>query len=159
MAAYNSNVGGFFRFLLMIYAVVLLIDVVLLLVLRGVQGNLIQSIYGADMPSSYKGKVHKRWTRVEAQMQSGQEIQYKLAILEADTIVDEVLAIAKLEGENMMERLDKALPYQVEHKEHLLWAHSIRNNIVRDNAFAVDKELAEKTIGAYREFLRSWETL
>lgn len=156
---YNSTFFGFIRFLLGVYALVLFIDIVLLLILRGVTENIIQGFYGANMPSSHRGKIYKRWRRVEAQLASGQETQYKLAILEADTIVDEVLKLAKFPGENMAERLEKSLPYQVEHRDRLMWAHSIRNTIIRESTFPVDQDLAEKTIGAYKEFLESWETL
>lgn len=156
---YNSTFVGFIRFLLIIYIVVLLIDVVLLLILRGVRGNIIQGFYGADVPSSHKGMIARRWKKIEAQLRSGNEAQYKLAIIDADAIADEVLQLANLAGENMMERLEASTPYQVEHKDRLLWAHSTRNSIIRDDAFVVDSDLAEKTIEVYREFLKSWETL
>lgn len=159
LAFWNSNFAGFLRFLLGVYAVVIVLDIVLLLILRGVGADLVKTMYGADMLPAHRGQIFKRWQKVESQLSSQQETQYKLAILEADAIVDESLALAGLTGDNMTERLEKAMPYQVEHKDRLLWAHSIRNNIIRDGSFSVDNEIAEKVIGIYRDFLKSWEAL
>lgn len=156
---YNSTFFGFIRFFMWVYVIVLVIDIILVLFLRGVKGNIIQGMYGADMPSSHKGKIFRRWKQIEKQLQGDQETQYKLAILDADALVDEVLEMAHISGETMTERLENALPYQVEHKDRLLWAHGIRNDIIRESAFPVNKDLAEKTIKVYEEFLRNWETI
>lgn len=159
LLAWNSNFAGFLRFLAMVYTIVLIVDLLLILFLRDIAGNYIQVRHGADMPSSYKGRLQKRWKKIETALASGIGTQYKVAILEADTIADETLSLAKLAGSNMAERLSVATEYQVEQKDRLLWAHEVRNNIVRDETFSVDKELAEKAIGVYREFLKSWEVL
>ena len=156
---WNSNFFGFLRFLAMVYTIVLIIDLLLILFLRDIAGNYIQVRHGADMPSAHNNALQKRWKKIEMHLASGVETRYKVAILEADSIADETLALAKLAGSNMAERLSVATEYQVEHKERLAWAHDIRNSIIRDESFSVDKELAEKTIAAYRDFLSSWEVL
>lgn len=158
-AFWNSTFFGFVKFLLAIYTFVLLADIVLLLILRGVGANIRQGLYGADLPPALHGKVFKRWKAITARMESGSSAQRKVAILESDALVSETLKGAGLGGENMREMLDNALPMQVENKEQILWAHEVRNNIVRDETFPVDKDLAEKTINIYKEFLESWETL
>lgn len=159
LEVYNSTFFVFIRFLLGIYILVVCIDILLLLFFRKIGEDIIQGIYGADMPSSHRRKVLKRWQGVEAQIKSGQEAQYKLAILEADAIVDEVLRLANIPGENMAERLNNSFSYQVEHRDRLMWAHGIRNSIIREATFSVDYELVEKVISTYKEFLESWETL
>lgn len=158
-AFFNSSFFDFIRFFLKIYVIVLFIDIVLMLALRGVGGNIIQGIYGADVPSYHRKRFTVRWEKIERQIRSGDETQYKLAILDADAIADEVLAMAKLEGQNMRERLENALPYQVDQKDRLLWAHGIRNDIIRRATYPVDRDLAEKTVEVFREFLKSWEVL
>lgn len=156
---WNSNFFGFIKFLLAIYVIVLFIDIVLLLILRGVGANIKQGFYGANLPPAHRGQVFKRWRAIMARMNSSVESQQKVAILEADALVNEILSGAGLGGENMREKLDNALPLQVENKEQILWAHGIRNSIIQDEAFSIDKETAEEVIGVYKEFLESWETL
>lgn len=156
---WNSNFFGFLRFLAGVYTIVLLLDLVLLLFFRDVAEDYVQGVYGADMPSSHKRGMRKRWKKIESSVSGGNENRYKVAILEADVLVDEVLALAKIPGTNIAERLASSTAYQVENKERLLWAHDIRNRIIRDESFSIDKELAEKTIATYRDFLSSWEVL
>lgn len=142
-----------------IYSIVLLVDIILLLMLRGVAGNIRTGLLGMDMPAVTKGKMQKRWDKVKSRLQSGNESQFKVAIIEADSIVDQILAGIGYPGANMSERLSQIKPSQLDYLDELIKAHQIRNQIVHDERFAVSKEMVEETVGIYETILRYLEFL
>ena len=50
-------------------------------------------------------KFGKRWRKIMARLESENEAEYKLAIIEADTILGETLGAMKLSGETTEQRL------------------------------------------------------
>jgi hypothetical protein len=156
---YNSTFFAVIKFFLAIYVIVLLVDIVLLLIHRGLGTDLSKTLYGAELPPAHKGQFMKKWKVIQERLKSGNEAQFKISILEADTIVNDVLDKAGLQGENMRERLDRAHEMQVENKDRLIWAHDVRNKIVQDESYSIDEKLTRDVIGVYEDFLRSWETL
>ncbi len=154
---YNSTFFSFIEFFLIIYTIVLFIDIVLLLSLKGVGSDIRKGMRGVDMPVVSKGKMEKKWNKVKARLKIENPSQYKVAIIEADSIVDNILNKIGHSGNNITERLEQLRPGQLDYQEELLEAHKVRNSIVHDENFVVDKELAEKTIGTYEKFLRYLE--
>jgi glycerol dehydrogenase-like iron-containing ADH family enzyme len=99
----------------------------------------------------------KRWMKIKKRLESDNPSQYKVAILEADKLADEILVYMAYKGANMTERLEEAKVEQLEDKEALIRAHKIRNQIIHQSDFPVDKELAEGTIAIYEKFLHHFE--
>ncbi|MFA6183802.1 MAG: hypothetical protein WC682_01730 [Parcubacteria group bacterium] len=159
----NSFLGsGFFwfiKFILAIYVVVLFVDIVLLLIVRGLGGDLRNVVKGAPMPLVSKKKMQRTWQEIENRLKTKSISQYKVAILEADKLVDEVLMNIGFGGVNMKERLEKANVNQVEEIDNLIEAHEIRNKIIQDDNFHVDKTEAARVIELYREFLDNMEII
>ncbi|HAV11135.1 MAG TPA: hypothetical protein DCX32_01145 [Candidatus Moranbacteria bacterium] len=157
LQVYNSAAFDFVKFFLIIYTLVLLVDIVLLLIMKGIGADIRKGLRGMDIPVISKGKMEKKWEKVKARLETESVSQYKVAILEADAIVDDILSKIGHKGNNMTERLEQLKPGQLDYQEELLEAHQTRNKIVHDESFRVDKELAEETIGIYEKFLRYLE--
>ncbi|HBP01344.1 MAG: hypothetical protein UY41_C0013G0025 [Candidatus Moranbacteria bacterium GW2011_GWE1_49_15] len=157
MQVYNSTFFDFVKFFLIVYTLVLLADVVLLLMLKGIGSDIRKGLRGMDMPVVSKGKMEKRWEKVKDRLKTDSVSQYKVAILEADSIADEILGKIGHQGANMTERLEQLKPGQLDYQEELMGAHQIRNKIVHDESFVVDRKLAEETVGVYEKFLRYLE--
>jgi hypothetical protein len=155
----GSGFFWFVKFLLAIYVVVLFVDMVLLLVLRGLGGDLRDTLKGAQMPIASKKKMQKRWITIEERIKTNQNAQLKIAILEADKLVDEVLFNIGYGGKNMKERLDAADANQIEEIDNLREGHEVRNKIIYDDNFYLDKAEAERVINLYREFLDNLEII
>lgn len=159
----NSFLGsGFFwfiKFLLAIYVVVLFVDMVLLLVLRGLGGDLRDTLKGSQMPIASKKKMQKRWLKIEERLRTNQNSQFKIAILEADKMVDEILLNIGYAGKNMKERLELADANQIEEIDSLIEGHEIRNKIIQDDSFSLDRNEADRVVGLYREFLDDLEII
>jgi hypothetical protein len=155
----NSGFLWFVKFILAIYVSVLFIDIVLLLVLRGIGVDIRDTIKGSQMPLASKKKIQKRWQGIEDRLKLENNMQNKIAILEADKLVDEILLNIGYAGNNMKERLEKANANQIEEIDNLIEAHDIRNKIIYNDNFYLDNEESQRVIRLYREFLDNLEII
>ncbi|MGB4833807.1 MAG: hypothetical protein WBP40_02125, partial [Candidatus Moraniibacteriota bacterium] len=78
---------------------------------------------------------------------------YKVAILEADHFADSLLKESGFDGENMSERLANMHPGQLQSYQGLSEAHTIRNRIVNEPAFTLDREQAKDYLEKYKALL------
>lgn len=158
-AFWHSGFFWWIKFFLAIYVAVLFVDIVLLLVLRGMGEDIKNTLMGAQMPLNSKKKTQKKWLAIEKRLDLNDNNQNKVAILEADKLIDEVLRDIGYVGKNMQERLDAADNNQIEEIDLLLEAHAVRNRIIHEDDFVVDKDEASRVIGLYREFLDGIEII
>lgn len=161
-AIYNSVFFSAVEFLLGIYAVVLFADIVLMLIQRGVSGDMRDTKLGMDVPPEMitkKSKLKKKWNKITDGMKSDNESLWKVAIIEADNIIDDLIERMKYPGANMSERLDGINPGQIDNIEELRRAHAVRNRIIHEENFKLDKKHAAEIIGYYENFLRYFEVL
>ena len=150
------------KFLLFIYIVVLFIDVAILLSFRGVSRDLRMNLLGTDQRPLFSGRARqteRRWEKVFARLSSGDVSQYKAAILEADALADTVMGSSRWGGANLGERIASVKPGQIESIESLREAHLVRNQIVNDTEYVIDREEAERVLGLYAQFLEEMELL
>jgi len=159
---YNSTFFGIVKFILGIYAVVVFADIVLLLVQRGLSGDFRETLMGVNIPPEFvrkKGKLRKKWRKIREGIGSAEEANWKIAIISADEIIDDLIRRMGYAGENMGERLAEINPGQIENIEELKKAHEVRNQIIHDEAFELSKEQAEETIGYFENFLKYFDVL
>lgn len=150
------------KFLLFIYIVVLFIDMAILLSFRGVSRDLRVNLLGTDQRplfSATSKKTERQWEKISARLSSGNVAQYQAAILEADAMVDIVMARSRWAGKNLGERIASVRPGQIESLESLREAHAVRNQIVNDPSFTIDREETERVLGLYAQFLEEMELL
>lgn len=138
---------------LIIYSVVLIADVVMLVLLRGVTENLKVQFYGTARPLLRKNEATKKWESVERRLESDNPSHFKVAILEADHFCDDLLKESGFDGENMSERLANIHPGQLQSYAGLSEAHSIRNRIVNEPTFTLDREQAKDYLEKYKGLL------
>jgi len=132
----------------------------MLLIKRGVSGSFRQGMFGMDVPRDLitkENKIKKKYKEIRKRLDSGKEAEYKIAILEADRIIDEMLRKMKYEGENLGERLANIVPGQLLCLEDLKSAHEIANNIVHDDNFQISSELAKETLDKFEKLLTEFE--
>lgn len=157
---YHSPFVLVIKILLGIYLSVLFIDIVLLLILRDVAWHVRVGLKGMDMPLVSKSKMQKRWDKIKARLQGESFSQYKVAIIEADAIAEEILGGIGYTGANMSEKLDQVGANHLDdHLEALRGAHQIRNQIVHETDFAIDQRMAVAVVGVYENFLKYLEFL
>ncbi|MDO8529615.1 MAG: hypothetical protein Q7S18_03020 [bacterium] len=140
------------KILLAIYTTVLFADLVMLLYFRGF-GKVRESLRGMIIPLISPKKMRKRWNKIKSRLESGKTSDYKVAVIEADEVIGKIFKNMRLKGNDMAERLDKLKPNQIENLEDLKKAHKIRNQIINEPEFSVDKKSAEEVIEIYEQFL------
>ncbi len=100
-----------------------------------------------------KGKLLKRWNAIEKKIASGTEDDYKLAIIEADNLLDEFLEKMDLKGESIEDRLKQVDPITIKNIDEVWEAHKIRNNVVHDPDYGLTLDQAKQALGIYRKAL------
>jgi len=93
---------------------------------------------GADIPAGVHGPqpeaANSRWLDVEQKINSANPGDWRLAILEADIILDDMLREMGLPGETLGERLKSADPSFFNTLQDAWAAHKIRNVIAHEGA-------------------------
>lgn len=94
-----------------------------------------------------------RWQGIEALVKSGNEMQYKMALMEADKLLDHALKALAMPGETLGERL-KFAAYKYPKISDVWWAHRLRNQLVHESSFYLEPSMARKAIAQYQSTLR-----
>jgi hypothetical protein len=147
-----SLLVAFIKFFLFIYCAVLFINIILLFMHRNVAGDLRMTLFQTRRPFARRNTLIKRWEAILDRLESGNESQYKAALIEADAYADDILKSMSYDGANMKERLDGIKEYQLETKNDLAEAHALRNQIINNPAFSLTKEQAGETLALYKGF-------
>lgn len=153
---YNSTAFSVFKFIIGIYVIVLVLDLILLLFQRGISEDIRITWFGSDVPLELMARrtyLKKEWRKIKKSLDGNDENKYKLAIIKADAIIEEILDKLKYGGKDFSEKVASIPVGQVEHTDDIIKAHEVRNAIVHDENFKVDKKLAEETMALYEKFL------
>jgi hypothetical protein len=143
-----------------VYIVLLIINIVLLGVKMNFYKNFVlQSYHGGTYKRKPLGKVKKIWETVEKRMRAHSESNYKLAVIEADKLLDMILEISEFPGKTMGERLKKVNTGQIPNLDEIWKCHKIRNNIVHDTDFTINQTEAQKCVDEYKKALIALEVL
>ncbi len=98
-------------------------------------------------------KTLKEWAKIQKRLETGKEDELKLALIEAETLLDEALKNAGFAGENIAERLKQTDVNVLPNLEQVLQAHKIRNSIVFDADYKLSPETAKAALEIYRQAL------
>lgn len=100
-------------------------------------------------------KIEKDWIKTKARLDSGLESEYKLALIEAETVLDDTLNRMGYLGDSLGEKLKKLTPIILPNISSIQDAHRIRNNIVHDPDYRLSLDEAKNSVNIYEEALRS----
>ncbi len=103
-----------------------------------------------------KGRVSrsrslKAWKQIMERMKSEEQNQWKLAILEADHILNEILKMSGYLGSRLDDKLDLITPAQLANIDSVRNAHLMRDKIAKDPTFEITREEADEVIGIYKQ--------
>jgi len=87
-------------------------------------------------------KVLRKWAKIEKKLASETESNYKLAVLEADNLYDEILRAVGFEKEKTLSNLDD-----------IKNAKRIKRNIIDDSGFLLTRAETENSLNAYKKGL------
>lgn len=96
-----------------------------------------------------KRRALKAWSQIKRRMAVGGQSNMKLAILEADRVLDKMLRTYGYRGDNMYDRLNHLSSQDLLDVESIRHAHKLQAKIVSDPSFTLSKEEAGKAINIY----------
>lgn len=98
--------------------------------------------------------LKERWESIISRSKINSAESINAAIIDADNLVDDILKRMRLEGESMVERMEKLSVADFKTLNELSAAHSVRNRLVHEPGFSVSHEEANKVLENYDSFLR-----
>jgi len=103
------------------------------------------------------GHSDKRWQSVQSRLASHSEGDWRLAIIEADIILDEMLQRMGYHGEGIGEKLKNAEKSDFTTLDLAWEAHKIRNRIAHDGpSFHLTHEEARRVIGLFEKVFQEF---
>ncbi len=152
-AFWNSTFFLVVRILLGIYAVILIIDVLLLMYLGNVRARMRSMKYGVSGISESGGKRKREWKRVMDRLDTDSPAEWKIAVLEAEHLLHMSMSEVGYEGENLGMQLAQIDADMYDATDVLHSVHAFRNQIVHDDDMSIAHEQAKEAVGIYYDFL------
>lgn len=117
------------------------------------QERLYQELQGA-------GEGNQRWRDVEAHITSDNPNNWKLAIIEADVMLEEILNQAGYAGNTIGDKLKSASPTSFTTVDQAWRAHNVRNQVAHGGAdFVLTKKAAQETIAQYKMVFQEFNAI
>jgi len=110
-----------------------------------------------EMFGMTREEVQRRWTQILET--SGQGMMgAKLAIMEADTLLDSALKSMSMPGTTLGERL-KVACYKYPKLKDVWWAHKLRNQLVHEASFQTGPRQVRQALDEYERALKTLNLL
>ena len=103
-------------------------------------------------------ETNKRWKEIEAHTASQNTSDWKLALIDADALIDEILKRAGYQGKTMGERLKQIEPSDLDHLADRWEAHKLRNRIAHEGE-RIERRDVERAMEQYRLVLKELKFL
>lgn len=100
--------------------------------------------------SQEKPKLNPAWERVLGFMASNDPNDWRLAIIEADNMLDELVRAMNYRGESLGERLKAIEPSDFQTLNEAWEAHKVRNRIAHESGYIPAEQEARQAIARYR---------
>jgi len=104
-------------------------------------------------------KFKKEWEKIKKRIASDIEAELKLAIIEADSLFNEVLDQKGYRGKSFEEKIQDLVPDILPNLDQILKAHQLRNDIIEDPTLKIDKNEIKKVISLYEKVLKELDVI
>lgn len=107
--------------------------------------------------AAYEDLSEKRWERVLSHLNSERESDWRLAVLEADVLLDEMVSGMGYHGDSLGERLKSVEKSDFTTLDKAWEAHAVRNRIAHEGAaFALTEREAKRVLTLYEEVFKEF---
>lgn len=106
-----------------------------------------------------KTRYQMKWSKIERRMASRQEAEYKMAVIEADKLIDKVLFLMGYKGDTLGDKLKLMNRGQLESLDNVWVAHKLRNRIVHNPDEEISLDEAEDAIEKFKKALEELEVI
>lgn len=97
--------------------------------------------------------IREQWRKIEGLMIPGKEMNYKLAVIEADKLLDYALKALNFSGDTTADRLNAAA-YKYPKLKKVWWAHKVRNYIVHDARYMIKFGETQRVLSLFKKALK-----
>jgi hypothetical protein len=127
-----------------LWPAILIIGLVIVIVLGIAFQKLLHAFRRPELHGLTPEKILETWNQIE-QMANQGVMGSKLAVIEADKLLDGVLRSMIMPGETMGERL-KSASYKYKDINKVWPAHKLRNQMVHDTTFEISSSQAKRAL-------------
>lgn len=99
------------------------------------------------------GKVVREWNAIQKRLETGRESEYKLAVIEADSLLRSVLKRIGYSGKTFEEQTSHLTREILSDIDEIREAHRIRNDIAYDPSYSIDLDEARRVLKMYEKAL------
>ncbi len=101
----------------------------------------------------------KTWKKIQSRIETGKESEYKLALIEADSLLGDVLEEKGFPGETLEKKLKQLDQITLPNVEQIREVHQIRNNIVHNPDYVLSLDETRKAMLIYEKALIDLQVL
>lgn len=99
------------------------------------------------------------WRQIIKRLKEKDQNQWKLAVMEADKILDELIKFTGVKAETTEDRLQKINPAQLSNIEEIKTAHRLSQEIRRNPDFQITHEEAQNIIKIYAQAFKEFNLI
>ncbi|MDO8529937.1 MAG: hypothetical protein Q7S10_00785 [bacterium] len=99
--------------------------------------------------------INKRWAKLMKKIQTGDEDEYKLAVIDADDFLYQALEEQGYKGETFEELANNAGSRILPNLDEILAAHQLRNSIVYTPEYKLEAEQAKNLLSLYEVAIKN----
>jgi hypothetical protein len=98
-------------------------------------------------------KIDKDWMKILQRLESDLETEYKLSVIEADLLLNDVMKRLGYEGKTLSEKLDKVKPGVFADPQSIRSADQIYQNLIYDTSYELARAQAKKAVAIFEKAL------
>jgi len=141
------------------FAIFVLLIADILLLSKRIQADVKVAIYGANVPRLKKTEYAKKWESILNHLREGTVSSGKIALVEANKMLDEVLGKVGFKGANLEEKIGMIKPGQIVGISEVTEAHELYKKIIENPAHEVEMGEIKKAVDDYEKVFRGLELL
>lgn len=124
----------------------------LFLILRGLV-RFVRRLFAPKLQGLDRGAIASRWAEIERMASAGGEMGLKMAVMEADKLLDHALKSLAMPGTTLGERL-KFAAYKYPKIRNVWNAHRLRNQLAHEASAYLEPSFARRALSDFKDALR-----
>lgn len=115
-------------------------------------------LFAPKLQGMDRGAIKARWDEIERMAAAGGEMNLKMAVMEADKLLDHALKAMAIPGMTLGERL-KFAAYKHPKIRNVWNAHRLRNQLAHEASYYLDPGFAKKALRDFKDALQTLNVL
>lgn len=155
LSAYFSHLGAL-EFISVVICIICFAFIAYIAVHTGWLENRVDRVRDVVLRTDMsRHRAQEGWSTIQEHFFKGDENDLKVAIMDADKLLNEALRGAGVLGTQLGDRLKKLRPGQLPNIDDVWQAHKVRNQIAHEPGFVLKRDLAERALDIYEKALQS----